>query len=193
MALDSATFNNSAALKDTKTDTATGITVDTYYDATTFEIIGIENKDAAGNTTFKSTKTEDTTGYSAAADVTANAALNLTGDKAADGKVTNTTAEKVSITSAGNDSGIAFDVTGKNAAGEVVTERVAGANDGTAQTAAAFLEITEVKAVGDPAGTVSLAGEGYTEVVEQTETRKETNAAGDKVCLLYTSPSPRDS
>ena len=185
MALDSATFNNLAALKDSKTDSDTGITVDTYYDATTFEIIGVENKDAGGNTTFKSTKTEDTTGYSAAADVAANAALNLNGDKAAGGKVTNTTAEKVSITSAGNDSNIFYDVTGKNAAGEVVTERVAGANDGTAQTTAAFLEVTEVKAVGTPADKVSLAGEGYTEVVEQTETRKEPNADGVVVDVTF--------
>ena len=65
MALDSVTFNTQAALKDSKTDSDTGITVDIYYDATTFEIIGVENKDAGGNTTFKSTKTEDTTGYSA--------------------------------------------------------------------------------------------------------------------------------
>ena len=42
-------------------------------------------------------------------------------------------------------------MTGKNAAGEVVTERVTGANDGTAQTTAAFLEVTEVTAVGTPA------------------------------------------
>ena len=95
------------------------------------------------------------------------------------------TAEKVSITSAGDDSGMHFDVTGKNAAGEVVTERVAGANDGTVQTTAAFLEVTEVKAVGTPADKVSLAGEGYTEVVEQTETRKETNADGEKVDVTF--------
>ena len=43
MALDSVTFNTQAALKDSKTDSDTGITVDTYYDATTFEIIGVEN------------------------------------------------------------------------------------------------------------------------------------------------------
>ena len=33
---------------------------------------------------------------------------------------------------------------------------------------------------------VSVAGEGYTEVVEQTETRKETNADGDKVDVTFT-------
>ena len=78
-----------------------------YLRSKTFEIIKVENKDAVGNTLFKSEITGDTTGFSAAADVAANAALNLTGDKAAGGKVTNTAAEKVSITSAGDDSGIA--------------------------------------------------------------------------------------
>ena len=134
--------------------------------------------DGSGNTLFKSEITADTTGFSAAAEVAANAALDLTGGLAAAGKITNTAEEKVSITSAGNDSGIAFDVVGTNAAGEVITETVIGANAGTATTSAGFLEVTSITAVGDPAGTVSAAGEGYTEVVEQTETRKETDANG---------------
>ena len=112
--------------------------------------------------------------------------MNLTGDKAAGGKVTNTAAEKVSITSAGDDSGIRFDVTGKNAAGEVVTERVTGANDGTAHDVSGILRGNEQsRRLVTPAGNVSVAGEGYTEVVEQTETRKETNADGDTVDVTF--------
>jgi hypothetical protein len=173
MALDTGTLNGETVYIDSKTDA--GVTVVTTYDES-FEIIKVENKDGSGNTLFKSEITADTTGFSAAAEVAANAALNLTGSLAAGGKITNTAEEKVSIISAGDDSGIAFDVVGTNAAGEVITERVTGANDGAATTSAEFLEVTSITAVGDPAGTVSAAGEGYSEVIEQTETRPKTEA-----------------
>ena len=184
MALDQTTLNGAPVFKDTKTDTATNEVVVTTYDEN-FEIIGVEKKDAGGNTLYKSAITADTTGFSAAAEVASGAALTLGGDKAAGGKVTNTAEEKVSITSAGDDSGMEFEVVGTNAAGEVVTELVTGANDGTATTSAGFLEVTSITAVGDPAGTVSVAGEGYQEVVEQTETRKEPNDAGDIVDVTF--------
>ena len=179
MALDATNLTDgTSVLVDTKTDADTGGQVITTYDATTGEVIGNEIKDAGGNTTFKIVKTADETGYSAAADVAANADLLLTGALSAAGKITNTVAEKVSITSAGDDSGMFYDVTGTNAAGVVETERVSGANDGTVQTTVKFLEVTLVKAVGTPADKVSLAGEGYKEVVTQNGTGKETNEAG---------------
>jgi hypothetical protein len=171
MALDQTTLNGATVFKDTKTDTATNEVVVTTYDEN-FEIIGVEKKDAGGATLFKSEITADTTGFSAAADVAANAALLITGDKAVGGKVTNIAAEKVSITSAGNDLGITFTIVGTDAAGAALTETISGANAGTATTAGGFLTITSVTAVGDPAGTVSVAGEGYTEVIEQTERRR---------------------
>ena len=184
MALDQTTLNGATVFKDTKTDTATNEVVVTTYDEN-FEIIGVEKKDAGGATLFKSEITVDTTGFSAAADVAANAALLITGDKAVGGKVTNIAAEKVSITSAGNDLGITFTIVGTDAAGAALTETISGANAGTATTAGGFLTITSVTAVGDPAGTVSVAGEGYTEVIEQTETRKETNSAGEAVDVAF--------
>jgi hypothetical protein len=145
MALDATNLTDgTSVLVDTKTDADTGGQVITTYDATSGEVIGNEIKDAGGNTTFKIVKTADETGYSAAADVAANADLLLTGALSAAGKITNTVAEKVSITSAGDDSGMFYDVTGTNAAGVVETERVSGANDGTVQTTAKFLEVTLV-------------------------------------------------
>ena len=159
MALDTSTLNGETVYLDSKTDSATNETVVITYDEN-FEIIGSETKDASGNTVYKSTITADTDGFSAAADVAANADLTLGGTKAADGKITNTVAEKVSITSVGNDSGMKFKVTGTNAAGEAVTEEVTGANAGSATSTNEFLTITKIEAVGDPAGKVSVAGEG---------------------------------
>ena len=68
MALDATTFNNVSVMKDSKTDADTGIIVNTYYDAATFDIVGVENIDGSGNTLFKSEITADTIGFSAAAD-----------------------------------------------------------------------------------------------------------------------------
>ena len=184
MALDTSTLNGETVYLDSKTDDATNETVIITYDKD-FEIIGSETKDASGNTVYKSTKTADTDGFSAAAEVAADANLTLGGTKASSGTVTNTVAEKVSITSAGNDSGMKFTVTGTNAAGESVTEEVTGANAGSATSTTEFLTVTSIKAEGDPAGTVAVAGEGYTEVVEQTETRKETNEAGEVVDVAF--------
>ncbi|MDG2298992.1 MAG: hypothetical protein P8L40_05165, partial [Planktomarina sp.] len=184
MALDTSTLNGETVYLDSKTDSSTNETVVITYDEN-FEIIGSETKDASGNTLYKSTITADTDGFSAAADVAANGTLTLGGTKAASGTVTNTVAEKVSITSVGDDSGMKFEVTGTNAAGEAVTEEVTGANAGAATSTNEFLTITKIEAVGDPAGKVSVAGEGYTEVVEQTETRKETNEAGEVVDVAF--------
>ena len=68
MALDQTTLNGATVFKDTKTDTATNEVVVTTYDES-FEIIGVEKKDAGGNTLYKSEITADTDGFSVAAEV----------------------------------------------------------------------------------------------------------------------------
>ena len=80
MALDTSTLNGETVYLDSKTDDATNETVIITYDKD-FEIIGSETKDASGNTVYKSTKTADTDGFSAAAEVAANANLTLGGTK----------------------------------------------------------------------------------------------------------------
>ena len=65
----------------------------------------------------------------------------------------------VTITSAGNDSGITFTVNGKDAHGVPVTEVVTGANAGTAATAKTFKTIDSIVASGAAAGNVSV-GDG---------------------------------
>tara|TARA_R100000935_G_scaffold57796_2_gene92712 strand:+ start:207 stop:797 length:591 start_codon:yes stop_codon:yes gene_type:complete len=66
---------------------------------------------------------------------------------------------KITITSAGNDSGISFTVVGLNENGAAVTEAVTGANSGVATTANYYSSVTSITAVGDPAANVS-AGTG---------------------------------
>ena len=70
--------------------------------------------------------------------------------------VTLAVAQKVTILSAGNDSGISFTVVGTDATGTAVTETVTGANAGTATSVGLFSTITSVAAVGNPAGNVSV-------------------------------------
>jgi hypothetical protein len=70
--------------------------------------------------------------------------------------VTLAVAQKVTISSVGNDSGISFTVVGTDATGTAVTETVTGANAGTATSVGLFSTITSVAAVGNPAGNVSV-------------------------------------
>ena len=65
-------------------------------------------------------------------------------------------ARKISITSAGNDSAISFTITGTKANGISGTETITGANAGTAYGVDLWQSITQITAVGDPAGTVSV-------------------------------------
>jgi len=95
---------------------------------------------------------------SAAAEVANNANLVIGGSLASAGSVTfaDGYARKVSITSAGNDSGISFIITGTKNNIQSGTETITGANAGTAYGTDLWQSITQITAVGDPAGTVSV-------------------------------------
>ena len=94
---------------------------------------------------------QDVDAVSVAAEVADNAALVITGT----GTITNAVAQRVTITSAGDDSGISFVIGGTDVNGIDQLETVAGINAGTATSANAYLIIYTITAVGDPAGTVS--------------------------------------
>lgn len=98
---------------------------------------------------------------SASAQVNNNANLVIGGSLASGGSVTFATgyARKISITSAGNDSGMSFTVTGKfqgNLTGGSTTETITGANAGTAYGTVLWQKIESITAVGNPGGTVSV-------------------------------------
>tara|TARA_R100001369_G_scaffold88763_1_gene125729 strand:+ start:79 stop:669 length:591 start_codon:yes stop_codon:yes gene_type:complete len=100
--------------------------------------------------TFINAAVASATAISTAAGVANNAALVLT----ASPYVTDFP-RKITITSAGNDSGITFTVVGLNESGTAVTETVTGINAGVATSANYYSSVTSITAVGDPAGNVS--------------------------------------
>jgi len=97
----------------------------------------------------------DADGISVATSVGNNAALVIGGALAESGSVTNASGRQVTILSAGNDSSKAFDVVGTDVNGASLTERVTGANAGTATSSGYFKTIVSITAVGNPSGDVS--------------------------------------
>jgi VCBS repeat-containing protein len=109
--------------------------------------------------TFVEAATADTDGISTAAAVGNNASLVIGGALASGGSVTFDEPRNITILSAGDDSGISFTVTGTDETASSVTESITGANAGTATGSTYFATITQIAAVGNPAGNVS-AGSG---------------------------------
>ena len=97
----------------------------------------------------------DADGISTAAAVGNNAALTIGGALHSGGTVTNASGRKVTLLSAGDDSGISFTVVGTDVNGDALSETVTGANAGTATSSGFFKTITSITAVGDPAGNMS--------------------------------------
>lgn len=74
--------------------------------------------------------------------------------------VTLTPPRFVTITSASNDTGITFTITGKGVSGQTLTETVTGANGGAATSTKTFSEVSSIAASGATAGAVTA---GYTQ------------------------------
>tara|TARA_R110001592_G_scaffold280570_1_gene547944 strand:+ start:150 stop:767 length:618 start_codon:yes stop_codon:yes gene_type:complete len=96
----------------------------------------------------------DDNGISTDAAVGNNAALTIAGALADGGSVTLSNARKVTITSAGDDSGISFTIVGTDINGTAQTESVSGVDTGAATSSKLFLTIASITAVGDPAANV---------------------------------------
>lgn len=109
--------------------------------------------------TFITAAAIDADGISVAAAVADDANLVLGGALTSGGAVTFDEPRNITILSAGDDSGISFTVTGTDEQGDAATESITGANAGTATGSAFFTTISQIAAVGDPAGNVS-AGSG---------------------------------
>jgi|TARA_R110002110_G_scaffold287044_2_gene501358 hypothetical protein len=100
--------------------------------------------------TFINAAVASATAVSTAAAVGNNAALTLTTSP-----YVPDFPRKITITSAGDDSGISFTVVGLNENGTAVTETVTGIDSGVATSANYYSSITSITAVGDPAANVS--------------------------------------
>ncbi len=109
--------------------------------------------------TFIESAAADPNGISTSAAVGNNANLVIGGALASGGAVTFDSPRNVTITSAGNDSGISFTVTGTDVDGAAQTESITGANADTATGSSTFATVTQIAAVGNPAGNVE-AGSG---------------------------------
>ena len=109
--------------------------------------------------TFITAAAIDADGISVAAAVADDANLVLGGALTSGGAVTFDEPRNITILSAGDDSGISFTVTGTDEQGDAVTESITGANADTATGSTFFTTISQIAAVGNPAGNVS-AGSG---------------------------------
>ena len=101
------------------------------------------------------------------------------------GTVTNSTPQKVTITSGGNDSGMQYRVIGTKADGSAQTELVTGSNAGTATSSYEFKTITSITAVGTPAGTVTAGLEGKGTVTNSTPQKVTITSGGNDSGMQY--------
>ena len=92
----------------------------------------------------------------------ANVAFTINGTLASGGVASLTTARRVTVVSAGNDSATTFSITGTDRNGNVFTETILGANIGTVTTIHDFLTVTRVSASVQPAGAGASIGTSAT-------------------------------
>lgn len=109
--------------------------------------------------TFINPAVADPNGISEAAAVGNNANLVIGGALADGGAVIFDQPRNITILSAADDSGISFTVTGTSETGAAQTESIGGADSGTATGSKFFATLSQITAVGDPAGDAS-AGSG---------------------------------
>jgi len=101
--------------------------------------------------TFISAAVASATAISTAAGVGNNAALVLVWGS----PFTLDAARKITITSAGDDSGKSFTIVGLDQDGNAATESLVGADTGVVTSAGYYTSITSITAVGNPAANVS--------------------------------------
>ena len=106
--------------------------------------------------TFITAAAIDADGISVAAAVGNNANLVLGGALTSGGAVTFDEPRNITILSAGDDSSKSFTVTGTDEQGDAVTESITGANADTATGSTFFTTISQIAAVGNPAGAIRM-------------------------------------
>jgi len=82
--------------------------------------------------------------------------FTINGALASGGVATNAAAQIVTITSAGNDSGVTFTITGTDADGKAQSETVTGPNTTTANSVYYYKTVTAVSVSGDTAAGVTI-------------------------------------
>jgi hypothetical protein len=87
-------------------------------------------------------------------------AITLNGSLVTAGVANLTTQRLVIITSAGNDSGISFTITGTNDNNIVISETITGANAGIATSTVNFLTVTGITHTGTVAGAITAGTSG---------------------------------
>ena len=100
--------------------------------------------------------TNSTTAICASQALGAAGSLRINGTLASGGVATLAEAQIVTITSAGNDSGITFTITGKDPDGTVISQAVTGANAGAAVSTFYFKTVTGIVTSGAVATTVTV-------------------------------------
>lgn len=95
------------------------------------------------------TLSDDADGICASQNPSGAGNLTINGALATGGVATLAAAQKVTITSAGNDTAITFTITGTDADGVTISEAVTGANASTAKSTKYFKTITQVAVSGD--------------------------------------------
>lgn len=90
---------------------------------------------------------------------TGNSVL-INGSTATAGVATLDNARRVIITSAGNDSGITFALTGTNWSGEPISETITGANAGVAASVLDYKTVTSIKPSAGTASTITVGTNG---------------------------------
>lgn len=87
-------------------------------------------------------------------------AITLNGSLVSAGVANLVTQRQVIITSAGNDSGITFTITGTNDNNVAISETITGANVGTATSTIDFLTVTSITHTGSVAGAITAGTNG---------------------------------
>lgn len=101
-----------------------------------------------------------TTNIKTTAAIAGAGAVTLNGTLVSGGVATLDTARRVIFTSAGNDTGITFTISGTNWSGLVISETVTGASGGAASTVLDYKTVTGVTSSGASAGNVSIGTNG---------------------------------
>jgi len=100
--------------------------------------------------------TDDDDGVCASQSKSGSGALTLNGALVSSSVATLAQAQKVTITSAGNDSGITFTITGTDADGVTISNTITGGNATTATGTKYFKTVTGVSTTGSTASTVKV-------------------------------------
>ena len=112
---------------------------------------------SAGNDSALSFTVVGTTGIDDIDAISVDAAVGLNGALVFTGAIVNDQAQKVTITSSGDDATVTFRIVGTDASGTSISEDLSGASLAAATSLGEYLTVSSITATGTPAGTV-MAG-----------------------------------